>query len=190
MKLFTAKIMFLLSLAIGSRVSELCALRRGNFVKFLPGGDLKLIPDPSVLAKNENPMIRRQPLRISGIPGADNILCPVNNLRRYLAKSANCETTSLFVHPTGKSWTPAGTRRVLCSLIKEANPESCPKSHDIRKMASSLAFFSSMTFQNMQAFTGWSSSKVFLRHYLKPIENLQRTSVVLGRNVTAGRSRR
>ena len=183
LKIFTAKVMFLISLALGSRVSELCALRRGNFVKFLPSGELELTPDPKFLAKNEDPLERRLPRRISPLEG-NNSLCPVATLRDYLRVTTRHESPSLFIHPNGKDrWTPTEARKVLCKLIREANPNSWPKSHDIRKMASSYAFFGAMNFQSISSFTGWSSVGVFVRHYLNAIEDLRQPCVVLGRNI-------
>ena len=178
---FTKKVMFLISLAIGSRISELCALKRGDMLKFLPNGDLELIPDPMVLAKNEDPMVRRTPIRISKLPDADSSLCPVANLKLYIERTGSHDTHLLFVHPKDKRvWFPAEARKLVCTVIREANPGALPKAHDIRKMASSLAFFSSMSFKSIREFTGWSSPSVFIKHYLSPIEDLQRSCVVLG----------
>ena len=68
-------------------------------------------------------------------------------------------------------------------LIKASNPESIPKSHDIRRMASSLAFFAGMQFSAMSDLTGWSSMRVFTKHYLKLVTALATALVVMGRQL-------
>ena len=64
---------------------------------------------------------------------------------------------------------------------KKHYPDSVPKAHGLRKMASSLAFFEGMTFPDIASMNGGSSPNVFMRHYLHEIETLQRTCVVLSR---------
>ena len=55
-----------------------------------------------------------------------------------------------------------------------------PKSHDIRKYATSLAFFSGMSFQQIQANTGWKGYKVFLSHYKQDLCVLRQSCVAIG----------
>ena len=55
--------------------------------------------------------------------------------------------------------------------------------HDIRKIAS-YAFFNDMSIEDMSRSTGWSSSQVFLKHYLKKVEDLQHACVSLSRIVS------
>ena len=68
-------------------------------------------------------------------------------------------------------------------LIKTANPDSIPKSQDIRRMASSMVFFSDIRVSDMSELTGWSSSRVFIRHYFKEVSDLVTASVVMGRQL-------
>ena len=82
---------------------------------------------------------------------------------------------------SGKPLSLLGTRCYLTSLIKRFNPESIPKTHDIRKMASSLAFFEGMAFPDISTMTGWSIPNVFIRHYLHEIKSVMRACVVLGK---------
>ena len=177
------KTVFLISLASGGRISEISALRRGpEFTYVTPPGILVLRPGPDFLAKNEDPLLRRRPWRISPIPGDDDSLCPVTAMQVYLDRTAGFTSGSLFRHhSSGKPLSVSGLRCCLTSLIKKHNPDSVPKAHDLRKMASSLAFFEGMSFPDITSMTGWSSLNVFVRHYLHEIETLQRTCVVLGR---------
>ena len=71
----------------------------------------------------------------------------------------------------------------MSALIKKSNPDSVPRTHDIRKIASSYAFMEGMQFSDMSKYSGWSSPKVFLRHYLKEIHNVRKTCVSMGRVV-------
>ena len=134
---------FLIALASGGRVSEISALRRGpDFTYVTPSGHLSLQPGPDFLAKNEDPQQRRKPWRISPLPGDDPSLCPVATTQDYLDCMADITFGSLFRHHiSGKPLTVAAVRCRLTSLIKRCNPGSIPKTHDLRKMASSLAFF-------------------------------------------------
>jgi len=53
----TMKVLFLLTLATGGRISEINALcQSDSFLQFLKGGGVKLIPDPKFIAKNKGPV--------------------------------------------------------------------------------------------------------------------------------------
>ena len=122
-----------------------------------------LRPSPDFLAKNEDPFLRRQPWRISPIPGVDNSLYPVATTQGYLQRTADLQSGSLFRHHlSGKPLTICGTRCCLTSIIKKHNPESIPKTHDLHKMASLLAFFEGMTFPDIASMTGWSFPRDFM----------------------------
>ena len=69
----------------------------------------------------------------------------------------------------------------MCKLIKLSNPGSIPRSHDIRKLAASFAFFRFMSTEEICSFTGWWSVRVFRRSYLVDIECLVNKAVVMGK---------
>ena len=179
------KLIFLIALASGGRVSEISALRRGpDFTYVTPSGHLSLQPGPDFLAKTEDPQQRRKPWRISPLPGDDTSLCPVATLQSYLDRTSDYSFGSLFRHHvSGKPLTVSAVRCRITSIIKRYNPGSIPKTHDLRKMASSLAFFEGMSFPDISHMTGWTSPFVFMRHYLHEIEALVRSCVVLGRSL-------
>ena len=132
---------------------------------------LILRPGSGFLAKNEDPLMRRQPWRISPIPGDDDSLFPVNAIQVYLQRTADSQSGSLFRHHvSGKSLSTSGLRCCLTSLIKKHNLDSVPKAHDLRKMTSSLAFFAGTNFPDIASMTGWSSLNVFMRLYLHEID--------------------
>ena len=176
------KCIFLLGLASGGRVSELAALSRNpDLLVFLPSGSLEVRTDPSFLAKNEIPTKRWRPWCIPALEDANKSLCPVAALKSYLQETTAFKSGPLFrCHTSGKPMSSAQIRAAMTSLIKLSNPDSIPKMHDIRKMASSYAFFNDMSIEDMSRSTGWSSSRVFLRHYLKEVEDLRHACVSLG----------
>ena len=182
-KLRLAKTLFLLALASGSRLSELVALSRDEGqVLFYDSRLVKLSPDPTFLAKNELPSSRKKPLRIPALGEEYKSLCPVACLKVYIHSTSNVGSGSLFrTHSGGGPLTPAGMRRELVGIIKASNPGSFPRTHDIRKVASSLAFFEDMSFSDLAEYTGWSSPKVFYRHYLKRIGRVPWVCVSAGK---------
>ena len=180
--LLLEKALFLTALACGPRVSELHALRRGQFIS-RQGHSLVLRPDPSFLAKNEDPLHRRSPIIIRALEGQENSLCPVKSLENYLEATSSSSHGPLFRNQTGGPLSKGNIRVTLARLIRKAQPQSFPRTHDLRKMAASLAFFGEMSFSEIAEFTGWSSQRVFLRHYLGEMTELRHRCVALGRSV-------
>ena len=76
-------------------------------------------------------------------------------------------------------------RLVVWKFIRLANPDSFLRSHGLRKMTSSYAFFRQMDVQEIYEVVGGSSILVFRRHYLKGIEEVSSSLVVLGSEVPA-----
>ena len=68
----------------------------------------------------------------------------------------------------------------MCKFIKMADPSSFPKSHDLRKVATSFAFFRNIKVSDICEIVGWSSIRVFKKHYLKQISELSSPVVILG----------
>ena len=148
-----------------------------------PAGVLVLRCGHSFLAKNEDPCICRNPWRVPPLPGVDRALCPVANVQAYLSRTAEYPVDGyLFRHQTtGKPLSVCATRVCITSLVKRTNPHSIPKAHEVRKMASSLAFFTDMAYQDISHMTGWSSTSVFVKHYLSQIDDVRQGCVALGR---------
>ena len=53
-------------------------------------------------------------------------------------------------------------------LIHQADPSSDPKAHQVRKYASSIAFFRSFDVEAVRLAGQWSSSASFMSRYLVP----------------------
>ena len=162
-KMLLQKTIFLLTLAMGARVSEIAALRRGDkFLKISECGNLFLTPGPDFLAKNENPFRRRDPISIAPLSSRSE-MCPVFTLRYYLDKTKDITDGPLFRHSiSNKPLTIMGIKILLTSLIKKCNPDSIPKSHDIRKMATSLAFFNYRTSETFSCLQDGQENTYFL----------------------------
>ena len=65
-------------------------------------------------------------------------------------------------------------------FIKRADPDSIPSGHDPRKVASSLNFFQYMSFEGLRTYTGWKSTRVFYKHYLKKLQEVKHFVVAAG----------
>ena len=125
-------------------------------------------------------MNRWGPWRILPL-SSDPSLCPVKCLRDYISATSQIESGQLFRAPSsGSTITVKQLRAKLLYFIKKADPESVPRGHDPRKIASSLAFMSNMNFAGLQAYTGWSRPSVFYKHYLRQIEDVRRSVVAAG----------
>ena len=180
-KKLSQKCLCLLALASGARMSELVALVRDkNHIQVLDSGEVLLFPDPVFLAKNELPDKRWGPWRIPPLREEPS-LCPVKCLESYLAKSAHYTTGQLFLGDEGSKLTLKQLKAKLLYFIKLADPNSVPTGHEVRKVASSMNFFEFMDFGELCKYTGWKSTRVFFRHYLRKIEELKHNVVAAGK---------
>ena len=68
-------------------------------------------------------------------------------------------------------------------FINAADPDSVPTAHQVRAIATSVNFFQYMDFKALSHYTGWKSSKVFLRHYFRNIDVLKFYAVAAGKVV-------
>ena len=176
------KTLFLLGIAMGARVSELHALRRGDHFCVITEYSATF-SFGSFLAKNENPMKRRPPIVVPAMP-SNPALCPVQTLKKYLDRTALAEQGPLFLRPDTTDRLPLLSLRVhIVGLIVALCPGSNPKSHDLRKYAASLAFFGNFKMDEVSRYTGWAGERVFVRHYVKQIRALRSRCVALGKVV-------
>ena len=174
------KTIFLLAIAMGARISEVGALKRGDDFLSLRG-DRVIFSFGDFLAKNEDPLKRRDPIVIESLP-SNQRLCPVATLREYLRRTASISSGPLFLHTvTSNPLDLNSIRTSMVNFIKELHPGSDPKSHDCRKVSSSLAFLGGMEFQEISRYTGWSGHRVFVKHYLSQIRSARTKCVAMGR---------
>ena len=101
--------------------------------------------------------------------GTPHPLCPVTSLKAWLAVRPASDSDKVFIDPKSKK--PLNAARVslwLCRIIKKADPKAIPKGHDIRKVATSLAWARGLNIQDLLDAAFWSKSNVFIEHYLHP----------------------
>ena len=141
----------------------------------------------SNLKKHERHEKRDPPMVIHPLFLNDGVtpstLCPVNTLRDYVNNSNSQQNNmdQLFVHPSsGKPLTIPQLRKHIVDIIVKACPGSFPKSHDIRKVAASLALLSNMSLDDISLRTGWSQRKTFWTHYHLSIKKVQKDCVTMG----------
>ena len=165
--------LFLVAMATGHRVSQLSALCRGpEFARFGVGdSSVTLAPKPKFLAKNERAWHRVRPVSFSAwlVDGGHHALCPVAALRKYIDATSRSACQALWVDPGSLS--PLSTKDIaarLVRLIRMVDPTSDPKANQVRKYASSLAFFRSFDIEAVRLAGQWSSSASFVSRYLVP----------------------
>ena len=128
-------------------------------------------------------MYRRNPIFIKANfddDGTPHPLCLVDTTRIYLNLTNNVTTGPLFISLNHVPLSKFKCSSILCQIIKESQPNVFPCSHDIRKMTTSLAFLRQCRPIQICNTVGWSSSRVFRRHYLKQINDVVSNCVVLG----------
>ena len=151
------------------------------FALFLPSREVSL-SHTKFLATNEDPRNRWAPWKIIPL-NQDLSLCPVEALRSYLERTSSWRSGTLFKREKGGTLTINGIRQQILYFIKEADPESVPKAHQVRAIATSINFFQFMDFQALTKYTGWKSTRVFMRHYFKNIDSLKFFAVAAGKVV-------
>ena len=171
--------LFLVAMATGHRVSHLAALlRTKEFLKFDPGGlSVTLAARPQFLAKNEREGHRLSPVVVPAwrMNGSPHPLCPVEALRAYVASTESSAGPELWLDATsGTPLTAPHLAKKLVQLISLADPLARPKAHQVRKYASSLAFFRSFDVDKVRRAGQWSSAKSFVQRFLLPhLEDVQ-----------------
>ena len=90
------KIFVLITLALGARTIELCALRRGQFVCLAEDWSFMLLySDPSFIPKTAKARLPTEPYKLRALlPGAPprddaTVSCPVRALKAYMEKTAD-----------------------------------------------------------------------------------------------------
>ena len=163
-----SKTLFLILIATGNRASEIAAIQRDTILFRANDREVLLSVSPNFLFKNQNQ--RRSPpnIVIRKFDDVDPELCPVRHLKEYLRRSKDsAEGTALFLHPnTGRNLQRPSIALKMVRLIEGCCPGSIPKCHDLRKQAASIAWCRGVDPGDIVNAVFWSSSDVFLKHYL------------------------
>lgn len=176
------KVIFLVALACGNRVSELAALYRPGMI-FENNDDRVVIPvRPGFLFKNQR--LRRAPPNISiealREEGFSHPLCPVRGIRHILAVTGQEPCSALFTSSTGRALSKASIALRLTRIVDEAIPGCLPKAHDIRKQAGSVAWARGTPPQEIIRRGFWSSYDTFIARYLFPLATPQIPVIAMG----------
>ena len=181
--------LFLLALATGNRVSELGAILRSEEYCCFSEEGVVLFPNPNFLAKNECPQARRDSIRIPRLKddaGSHHPLCPVHALELYLVATRGTPSLKVFVDPRNLSEISVQKIRLwMCKFIRMGDSGAFPKAHDLRKLATSFAFMKTMSGEEVCSVVGWSSIKVFKRHYLKRTQRVSSQFISLGSRISS-----
>ena len=192
----TKKTLFLVSLALAKRVSEIQAISKsvgfsseGAWVSldmnFRAKNDTKCKSLPrNFLIKDLTSLVGRE---------EERKLCPVRALRAYLERTKSLDSpdrTRLFLAPsdTSRPASKNGISFMLRSLIREAhsklNPELLPtfkvKVHEVRAVGTSLAFAHNLSLDSVIEAAQWRCNSVFAAHYLKEVSVEYENCRILG----------
>ena len=180
------KSIFLLGIALGYRISEFQALRRGSRDLVFSRGLLSvtIMPNASFLAKNEMSVFRRKPMVVKAFFNSDgtrNPLCPVKALHSYVKATDHFKRSALFINPvSGAPCNRGSITYHLRTLIGLAQPGVYSKFHDLRRLSSWKAFFARMSVSSMRYRGFWKSNSALARRYLVGTRPSSRACVALG----------
>ena len=191
-KHLTWKTCFLVSLATAARCSEVHALSFASTSHSRNWSSVWVSPNLHFLAKNQSShsTLDRRSFQIPSLQtfaGPDlpeRKLCPVRALRLYLAKTAirraKQKQRNLFISVNPKRSEEISKSTIshwLRQLIVEAHTQPSDASqvlakatpHEVRAIASSLAFHHSLSLTDLLHTCTWKSDNVFTSFYLRDV---------------------
>ena len=191
LKSLSLKTALLLALASVKRVGDLHALSiSASCLEFGPNDSKVLLkPKHGYVPKVLSTPFRAQVISLSALPvsGEDSdahTLCPVRALRLYLERSASFrQSEQLFVCFGGRTKGLPVTKLTLSRWIVDAIALAytslglpCPmgvRAHSTRGIASSWAWTSGVSIEDICAAAGWSAPSTFARFYNLEVPALQ-----------------
>jgi integrase len=189
LKFLTYKTIFLLTLALGRRGSEIHGLSGlSGDTRFEQDGSVSVRFLPEFLAKNQNPEHSHKPLTVKSLlslgdqEDVDITLCPVRALKAYLERSKSVRHRSLrrlFVSLNAgyeKDLGKATLARWLVETIKLAYAKAgldplSTRPHEIRAIAASLAASHNVALAAILDAAYWKSENSFISFYLRDISS-------------------
>ena len=198
----TRKTLFLVSLATAKRVSEVRAIDRevgfnqedavcSHVIDFLAKNESLDKPWPrSFTIKSLSSLFSNQE--------EERTLCPVRALKFYLKRTQNIRGPSRLLWCSVRNPTRSLSKNALSfflrSVIKEAHSSLSyeeyaslkVKAHEVRAVATSLAFRKNMSLSDIIQSTYWRCRSVFANFYLKDVENIFSSCSTLGPFSVAG----
>lgn len=192
----TFKTVFLVAAASARRRSELHALSSGKgFIRFDPNG-VYLLPNPSFLAKNQSPSFTPEAIFLPSISTTssireDRIVCPVRALKWYLSRTKPVrQSERLFLiprQPYGPASKDTLSRWIVQLILPHSQPNERVRAHDLRAHASSRAWFSGVSMEDILKAAAWKTPSTFVASYLT---NVVSTEDAFARAVLGLRDRR
>lgn len=191
LKNLTHKAVFLLTLASACRRGEIHALQKN--VKFSQDwARMTLFPSPDFISKTQFTVNKGKPMDPVVVEALaphlgpnleeDKCLCPVRCLKVYLARTRELRTNKklLFVSweerysaDIKKNTITGWMRDFLVNIFKSNNSNAALLAkrpvHEIRAMASSLAFYGSVGLDDVVQACTWSSQSTFIDFYLRDL---------------------
>jgi len=200
----TRKTVFLLLLATARRVSDIHAIDPTRLVVTPQAVVLQPVPGylPKILDTAEGqrryaPMVVRRLSSVASDP-ADLSLCPVRALLAYdnYAKSVLPNRKRFFVplrshghvvqKQTLSGWVVGLIRHAYNSAGEEDCRLSSTSTHEVRALASSMAYQATFSLGVVLASATWAHPTTFTDHYLRDVSGLQGRLHVIGPCVVAG----
>ena len=167
------KTLFLIALATGSRISEIAAFRRDkDHCSFSTNNSLvRLSTAEGFTFKSERRLKRNPIISIPALLLKDlrHSLCPVECLRTWLDRTSEWPNPKNFIWFNAATQKPANNRilalrfRQLVNLSHAYNTKS--NFHQIRKVATSLAFDRGLSLAEICSRASWGNDSVFFKNY-------------------------
>ena len=181
----TQKTLFLVTIALAKRVSEIQALsrsvgfsREGAVVSFVLNFRAK--NDIKFKGLPRNFLIKE----LSSLVGQEEeaLLCPVRALRTYISRTKDKvgpNMSRLFVSPRNPR-RPSSKNAIsyfIKELVREAHRSLCPelmpilkvKIHELRAVSTSVSFAHNLSLESVMNAAQWRCNSVFASHYLKEV---------------------
>ena len=159
------KAVFLTALASANRAAELAALDRRSMRWDQEG--VTMAVKPGFLYKNQREGKFPPDIKIRKLP-ENPALCPVRALRKYLEKIPGPDGPVFRNSKSGAALTAASISSILCKIIEGADPGKLPRGHDLRRVATSLAWVRGLSPNEICQRAFWASSSAFVSRYLCP----------------------
>ena len=184
------KTLFLIALATGSRISEVCAFRRDELhCSFSKGNSqVKLSTAEGFRFKSER-KLKSNPILIIPALLIDKLrhsLCPVEALKIWIERTSSWPNPDHFIWFNAASKKPANSR-ILALRFKQLirlshSYDTSANFHQIRKAATSLAFDKGLSLKEICSRANWGSKSVFFKNYYKR-QNVKNTCISLGHKI-------
>ena len=178
----TIKTVFLMAIASGQRRSALHALSAApGHIRWERGG-VRLIPNPSYVAKNQTASSKPveifiQPLSAHSSVSEDKVWCPVRALKYYWSRTKDRRSGDQLFMITKEPFSPASRDVIskwIVAAIQAAGPSALspgvtPRAHDTRSISASWALFSGVSVKEIQQAAYWQTPNSFISFYLRDV---------------------